>query len=116
LGASLGCSFVGMQSREILRILGISVGSAIILISVTVCFGVTLSYFLDLPVLNLLLAFSPGGLTETSLIALSLNVEVAFVALHHILRVTIITMSAALVFRGYDFLKKARGSPDLPSS
>ena len=39
-----------------------------------------------------------GGLAEMSLVALSLGVEVAFVAAHHIVRVFIVMLEAAPVF------------------
>jgi uncharacterized membrane protein AbrB (regulator of aidB expression) len=46
----------------------------------------------------LLLAYSPGWLAEMSLAALSLGIEVAFVAVHYIVRVFIVMVSAAPVF------------------
>jgi hypothetical protein len=46
----------------------------------------------------LLLAYSPGGLAEMSLVALSRGIEVAFVAAHHIIRVFIVMMGAAPAF------------------
>lgn len=98
LGASLGCSFAGISPATVLRILAISVGSSAILACTSIVFALGLSHFTGIPTLSLLLAFSPGGLTETSLVALALNVEVGFVAIHHIVRVLVITMSAAFVF------------------
>jgi uncharacterized membrane protein AbrB (regulator of aidB expression) len=46
----------------------------------------------------LLLAYSPGGLAEMSLVAVSIGVEVAFVAAHHVIRVFIVMLGAAPVF------------------
>ena len=45
-----------------------------------------------------LLAYSLGGVAEMSLVALSLGIEVAFVAAHHIVRVCIVTIAAGPVF------------------
>ena len=45
------------------------------------------------------LAYSPGGVAETSLIALSLDVEVPFVVLHHIVRVRTVVAVAGVMFR-----------------
>ena len=47
----------------------------------------------------IVLAYSPGGLAEMSLIALSLGIETAFVATHHIVRIGLIVIAAPLVFR-----------------
>ncbi|MFT3953112.1 MAG: AbrB family transcriptional regulator [Piscinibacter sp.] len=44
--------------------------------------------------MSLILAYSPGGLAEMSLIAVSLHAEVAFVAAHHIVRVFLVMISA----------------------
>jgi uncharacterized membrane protein AbrB (regulator of aidB expression) len=57
----------------------------------------------------LILAFSPGGLAEMSLIALFLGADPTFVAAHHLLRVTLIIISAALVFDGGLFLVRKFG-------
>lgn len=51
-----------------------------------------------------LLALAPGGLTEMGLIALAIHADVAFVALHHVVRVLFVIILdplilAALAFR-----------------
>ena len=46
-----------------------------------------------------LLAFSPGGLAEMSLIALALGVDVAYVSSQHVVRIFIIVALAPWVFR-----------------
>lgn len=46
-----------------------------------------------------LLALLPGGAAELSLVALALHVEVAAVVLHQVLRIFLIHMLAAGVFR-----------------
>jgi uncharacterized protein len=53
----------------------------------------------------LLLAYSPGGLAEMSLIALSLGIEVAFVAAHHVIRVLIVMIGATPAFASLGRLK-----------
>ncbi|WP_081718375.1 AbrB family transcriptional regulator [Lutibaculum baratangense] len=107
LGTVLGCRFAGADARYVMRILSISVGSAVILIVVGLVFALGLSRLIGIPVLDLLLAYSPGGLTETSLIALALHVEVAFVATHHVFRVFLVMSTAGLVFR---LVERLRGS------
>jgi hypothetical protein len=57
------------------------------------------------------LAFSPGGLAEMSLIALALGVETAFVATHHVARIGMIVIVAPLLFRKLG-LKKQKGGAD----
>jgi membrane AbrB-like protein len=98
LGTTIGCRFAGTAPREILRILALSLGSTIILLAITAAFAVGASHISSYERIPLLLAYSPGGLAEMSLIALSLGIEVAFVAAHHIIRVFIVMAGAAPVF------------------
>lgn len=98
LGMTIGCRFVGTPTREILRVLALSVGSTIILLSLTVLFATLVSRISGYGVVPLMLAYSPGGLAEMSLIALALHVEVAFVAAQHIIRVFFVMVGAGPIF------------------
>ena len=98
LGTTIGCRFAGTAPREIVRILVLSLGSTVILLLVTVVFAVGVSHVSSYSQVPLLLAYSPGGLAEMSLVALSLGIEVAFVAAHHIIRVSIVMVGAAPLF------------------
>jgi uncharacterized membrane protein AbrB (regulator of aidB expression) len=48
---------------------------------------------------QVLLAYAPGGLSEMSLVALATGAEVAFVALHHVVRIVMVILAAPLAFR-----------------
>ncbi len=98
LGTTIGCRFLGTPAREILRILALSVGSTAILLAITLAFALTVSRVSDYGVVPLLLAYSPGGLAEMSLVALALQIEVAFVAAHHVIRVFLVMVGAGPVF------------------
>ena len=54
---------------------------------------------MGLPLTPVFLAFAPGGITEMSLIALSLQISVVFVTLHHVLRI-VVAISIAKLFAG----------------
>ncbi len=98
LGTTIGCRFLGTPPREILRILWLSVGSTLILLAATLGFAVAVSRVSSYGVVPLLLAYSPGGLAEMSLIALALQIEVAFVAAHHVVRVFLVMVGAGPLF------------------
>ena len=51
-----------------------------------------------MPFSVLLLAFSPGGVVEMSLISLAMGVDIAFVSTHHFLRIFLIILLAPMVF------------------
>lgn len=99
LGASVGARFAGLTYRDLGRVLrlgGIATG---ILLLITGFFAVGLNALTGIPIESLVLAFSPGGLTEMSLVALALNVDTAFVATHHIVRITVVVMLVPLLFK-----------------
>jgi membrane AbrB-like protein len=98
LGTTIGCRFLGTPPREILRILWLSVGSTLILLAATLVFALAVSRVSSYGVVPLLLAYSPGGLAEMSLIALALQIEVAFVAAHHVVRVFLVMVGAGPLF------------------
>ncbi len=68
------------------RVLALSVGSTLILMAWMTAFALVVSRLSGFPAVTLLLAYSPGGLTEMALIAVALHAEVAFVAAFHIIR------------------------------
>lgn len=99
IGTMIGARYVGVPRGEILRTIGLSVGLVVILLAVTFSFTWMVPNLLGYSWIGVLLAFSPGGLAETSLIALALGVEVAYVASHHVFRVVMVIALAPLVFR-----------------
>lgn len=98
LGVTLGCRFVGTRPREMLGMLALSLGSFAILLASAILFAALLALATTLDTPTIFLAYAPGGLVETSVIALALQIEVAFVAAHHILRVVIVMAAAAPIF------------------
>jgi membrane AbrB-like protein len=98
LGVTIGCRFLGTAPQVILRILALSFGSTLILLAMTLGFAIIVSRFSDYGVLELMLAYSPGGLAEMSLVAIAVHTEVAFVAAHHIIRIFFVMVSAGPVF------------------
>ncbi|MXQ10698.1 AbrB family transcriptional regulator [Microvirga makkahensis] len=98
LGTTIGCRFAGTSPREIIRILVISIGSTFILLTITFLFASGISYVSTYDFVPLTLAYSPGGLAEMSLVALSLGIDVAFVATHHIIRVVLVMVGAGPAF------------------
>ncbi|HYF52830.1 MAG TPA: AbrB family transcriptional regulator [Salinarimonas sp.] len=102
LGTTIGCRFLGTPPREILRILALSLGSTVILLAITLVFALGVSRVSDYGVVPLMLAYSPGGLAEMSLVALALQIEVAFVAAHHVIRVFLVMVGAGPIFAWTD--------------
>jgi uncharacterized membrane protein AbrB (regulator of aidB expression) len=69
------------------------------LLAVTLVTAALVYALTGLPFASLVLAFSPGGLAEMSLIALALDIDPAFVATHHVVRIFLVVVLAPLAFR-----------------
>lgn len=99
VGAAIGCRFAGIRLAVIGKCIVAATGGTIILASISLLFAWALHNLTGLSFAALFLAFAPGGLAEMSLIALSVSLDSAFVATHHIVRIFIIVVCAPLLFR-----------------
>lgn len=115
IGSALGCRFSGVPFGFIGRTSWRGVFTTLILLSTAVLAAVVLSMATGIPGHVILLAFAPGGLAEMTLVALSLNVDVSFVALHHLARVIMVFTVAPLVFRSL-FPRSRRFPPKPPAA
>lgn len=107
LGATIGCRFAGLGVRAFLGILALAAGSSVILLSLTFAFAFVLGRITGLDVTLLALAYSPGGLAEMSMVALSLGLESGVVVLHHVTRVVLVLIGAPLGFRPFHQEKRS---------
>ena len=99
IGASVGCRFAGTPTREVLRALASGAGLTAIMLGTAAGFAALVNLLTGAAMPAAILAFSPGGLPEMTLMALALGVDVAFVATHHVVRILIIVTLAPLLFR-----------------
>ena len=95
----MGARFAGLSFRDLGRIIWLGGIATTILLIITVIFALILTSTAGFPFASLILAYSPGGLTEMSLIALTLNIDTAFVATHHIARIGIVVIIIPIIFR-----------------
>lgn len=111
VGSAVGCRFTGISLTRIMRALVVALGLTAILLAIAAVFASGIHALTGLPTNALLLAYAPGGLAEMSLVALSLDVDAAFVATHHIARIVLIVLFAPLVFKLYSLATGAGRKP-----
>jgi membrane AbrB-like protein len=99
VGSMIGARFTGLPLHLVLRGILLAIGATGLLLLVAVAFGYAVDWTATVPFGSALLAFSPGGLAEMSLIALALGVDAAYVSSHHVVRIFMIVVAAPLVFR-----------------
>jgi membrane AbrB-like protein len=99
MGSAVGARFAGTSVRVVRDAMALSAGSTVVLMLITVVFAQVLGRATGLSSDDVLLAFSPGGLAEMSLVAIALHSDAAFVATHHIARILIVIICAPPFFR-----------------
>lgn len=99
LGTVIGCRFVGATPRDLGRDLWLGCLSTGAMLGAAVLFTLIAARATGIPASEVFLAYSPGGLTEMSLLALAMGQDVAFVSVLHILRILMVIVAAPLVFR-----------------
>ncbi len=99
VGLAVGGQFKGISLREFVTILswGFALGMALVLVAGVMAKAV--SGITGLDATSLLLSYAPGGQNEMAIIALILGIDVAIIAMHHLLRVVIVIVGAQIVFR-----------------
>ncbi|ETX30087.1 AbrB family transcriptional regulator [Roseivivax isoporae] len=97
IGVGLGMRFAGVTARMVGRCLWLSILSVAFMLALGSALAMALWQLTGMGLLQLLLSFAPGGVTEMSVIALGLSASPALVSLHHVLRIlmTVAELSVA---------------------
>lgn len=99
IGASIGGQFMGVTVRYLSTTgrHGIPLLLANLMVMFSLAFAATL--VTEQPFVSLVLILAPGGLTEMSLLALAIGIDIAFVAFHQVLRLFVVQLVAGPAFR-----------------
>ncbi|MEO1678884.1 MAG: AbrB family transcriptional regulator [Pseudomonadota bacterium] len=101
IGLTIGSKYTGITPHEVRRDLAAGAGFCVLLLVLTVIF-VEAIYVLDLaPGMEALLAFTPGGQAELTILALIVGADVAFVIAHHVLRLFVVILGAPIFMRTF---------------
>ena len=99
LGILLGAQFRGLRFSEFSSTILWGGVFSIVLVMVTGLVALLVSRLTGFDSTTVLLAYAPGGQSELNLIAYILNLDVAYTALHHLVRLAIVIFGAQIVFR-----------------
>ena len=99
LGTILGCRFLGIAPVMLARAGLLSLGSTVLTLALALLAGLAMGQLAGVSLDQSMLALAPGGLTEMGLIALAIQADVAFVALHHVVRILVVIVLAPLLAR-----------------
>ena len=99
IGTAIGCRFTGVSVRRVLKILMLGAASTLFMLATAAVFAYLLAEVTGLPFEALILALSPGGVAEMSLISLSMGIDTAFVTTHHVIRIMFLVVLAPVAYR-----------------
>lgn len=99
MGTIIGCRFAGVSLRQMGRDMALGVGATCVLLCVTALFAALLGPLSGTPLAQGVLAYSPGGLTEMSLLSLAMGQDVAYVSTMHVARIVMILFAMPIIFR-----------------
>ncbi|MFQ5784243.1 MAG: AbrB family transcriptional regulator [Alphaproteobacteria bacterium] len=115
VGSAIGCRFAGVPLRRVLHAIAVATGSTVLMLGLCVGLSLAINGATGLPIEALVLAYSPGGLAEMSLIALALGIDPAFVSSHHVVRIFLVVILAPLAFRAVGRMLARRRSAGQPA-
>ncbi len=99
LGTHVGCQFLGITMREFVTTVAAGIAYTAGLLALTALFTTLVVEVTGLPIPPVLLAYAPGGQAEMNLMAVVLGTDVAYVALHHLLRLAIVIVGSQFLFK-----------------
>ena len=99
LGILLGAQFRGLTWLEFRTTLTSGLVFACALLVVTPVIAALVARLTGFSPVPTLMAYAPGGQAEINILAFSLHVDVAFVALHHLVRLAIVMLTAQAMVR-----------------
>jgi membrane AbrB-like protein len=105
LGSMIGSNFAGADMRLFAEMVVAGVGSLAVSSLVALAWALPLAWLVGLPTIQVWLAYAPGGVETTALLAMALGLDAAFVSSHHIMRVII--LNSLVTFWLAPFMRKA---------
>jgi membrane AbrB-like protein len=96
LGSAIGSRFSTVTPPTFFRVSRHAVAATALVTSVSALFALAVSALTGVPYLTALLSFTPGGVAEMCLIAIAFDIDPAFVAVHHLVRIAILISAAPL--------------------
>lgn len=89
VGTGLGTRFAGMKRARLGQALRLATLNMALALGLAWGFALALATLTGMPAGAVFLAYAPGGVAEMSLVALSLQVSMVYVTVHHVLRIVL---------------------------
>lgn len=98
LGTYIGARFINESLSIVKSAILLAVGHVAVMLSLSIALAFMLNSLFDLPMMEGVLSFAPGGLPENSLIAFGLGLDVSFIASVQVVRLLFISLLAPFFY------------------
>ena len=98
IGTVIGSRFVDVTAREIAKDLSLATVSAVGMLIIAVGFAEIIVRQTGMGLSQAFFAYSPGGLTEMSLLSFAMGQDVTYVSVMHLIRITVVIAIAPVLF------------------
>jgi hypothetical protein len=92
LGSMIGSNFAGTEARLLVATLGAGLGSLAVGALSATLIAIPVAWMVKLPITEIWLAYAPGGVETSAILAMALGLDAAFVSGHHVARVTFLSL------------------------
>jgi len=99
LGGLIGGRLQGVDRKELVRVSITGLGAVLVGIALSALFAITADKLLGIEFAQALLAFAPGAIEAMALMAISLDLDPAYVGAHHIARIVLMPLMIPLTAR-----------------
>ncbi|MCB2107405.1 MAG: AbrB family transcriptional regulator [Rhodobacteraceae bacterium] len=99
LGSSIGSRFSTVTAATFFRVSKHAVVATGLIICLSALFALFAAWLTDTRYLTALISFTPGGVAEMCLIAIAFDIDPAFVAVHHLMRIAILVTAVPFAVR-----------------
>lgn len=96
---AVGTQYAGVIRAEVRRDVAAALGFCLILLALSAAFVEVIHLFALAPPMATLLATAPGGQAEMTVLALIAGADMAFVIVHHVLRIVTVIVGASVAAR-----------------
>ncbi|MCE2516626.1 MAG: AbrB family transcriptional regulator [Alphaproteobacteria bacterium] len=101
IGGAVGARLAQVQFRELVVYLRDATINTVMILSLYFIAALAIAAMTDRGILQMWLAFVPGGLYEVTLLTLIFGFDIAYVAVHHTIRIMLIFISMPVMARSF---------------
>ena len=116
IGATIGTRFATLPLLALARLVMVAAAMAALITLISAVFAAITAWYFQIAYFPILLSYIPGGMTEISVVSLTLDLEAPFITSHHIVRVIFLLIGVNLFVRYWQFKKQNLGEKitDMP--